>query len=77
MWGFAKAISCWRLVENSFEPSKMFDSLPKDKPVILVCQAGGRSARALSAAMAAGHKDIAHYAPGTGGWRMRGGPVDM
>ena len=58
---------------SSFDPAK----LPKDKPVILVCQAGGRSARALTAAMAAGHKDIAHYAPGTGGWRMRGGPVDM
>lgn len=58
---------------SSFDPL----TLPKDKPVILVCQAGGRSARALSAAMAAGHKDIVHYAPGTGGWRMRGGPVDM
>lgn len=56
---------------SSFDPTK----LPKDKPVILVCQAGGRSARALSAAMAAGHKDIAHYPPGTGGWRMRGGAV--
>lgn len=56
---------------SSFDPSK----LPQDKPVILVCQAGGRSARALSAAMEAGHKDIAHYAPGTGGWRMRGGAV--
>jgi rhodanese-related sulfurtransferase len=56
---------------SSFDPSK----LPQDKPVIFVCQAGGRSARALSAAMEAGHKDIAHYAPGTGGWRMRGGAV--
>lgn len=60
-------------------PLSKFDpmALPRDKPVILVCQAGGRSARALSAAMAAGLKDVAHYAPGTGGWRMRGGPIDM
>lgn len=54
-----------------FDPKK----LPTDKPVILVCQAGGRSARALGAAMAAGHSQIAHYAPGTGGWRMRGGAL--
>lgn len=58
---------------SAFDPA----ALPKDKPVILVCQAGGRSARALSAAMTAGHKDIAHYAPGTGGWRMRGGAIEM
>jgi rhodanese-related sulfurtransferase len=56
---------------SSFDPAK----LPSDKPVILVCQAGGRSARALSAAMQQGHTDIVHYTPGTGGWRMRGGPL--
>lgn len=58
---------------STFDPTK----LPTDKPVILVCQAGGRSARALGAAMAAGHQQIAHYAPGTGGWRMRGGAIAM
>jgi rhodanese-related sulfurtransferase len=58
-------------------PLSSFDvsSLPADKPVVLVCQAGGRSARALQAAHAAGRTDIVHYAPGTGGWKARGGAI--
>jgi rhodanese-related sulfurtransferase len=56
---------------SQFDPSQ----LPKDKPVVLVCQAGGRSARALQQAHAAGRTDIIHYAGGTGGWRAKGGPV--
>jgi rhodanese-related sulfurtransferase len=56
---------------SSFDPAK----LPSDKPVVLVCQAGGRSARALQAAHASGRTDIVHYPPGTGGWIMRGGQV--
>ncbi len=58
---------------SSFDPAK----LPKGKPVVLVCQAGGRSANALQQSIAAGHKEIADYPPGTGGWRARGGPVSM
>jgi rhodanese-related sulfurtransferase len=49
--------------------------LPSGKPIVLVCQAGGRSARALQQALGAGHKDICHYAPGAGGWKSRGGVV--
>jgi rhodanese-related sulfurtransferase len=49
--------------------------LPSGKPIVLVCQAGGRSARALQQALGAGAKEICHYAPGTGGWRSRGGSV--
>ena len=61
------------------QPLSTFDpaSLPTDKPVVLVCQAGGRSARALAAAQAAGRSDVNHYAPGTGGWRARGGAIAM
>ena len=51
--------------------------LPADKPVVLVCQAGARSLKALQRASAEGVKDIRHYAPGTGGWRARGGPLDL
>jgi len=50
--------------------------LPKNVPVILICQAGGRSAKALGQALQAGCADIRHYAPGTGGWRNRGGAVE-
>jgi rhodanese-related sulfurtransferase len=56
---------------SSFDP----DELPAGKPIVLVCQAGARSAKALHQAVAAGVVDIAHYAPGTGGWRARGGAV--
>ncbi len=49
--------------------------LPSGKPIVLVCLAGGRSAKALHQALGAGHTDICHYAPGTGGWRNRGGAV--
>jgi rhodanese-related sulfurtransferase len=51
--------------------------LPRGEPIILVCQAGGRSAKALKAAQDAGFSDIRHYAPGTGGWRSRGGALDV
>lgn len=57
---------------SSFDPAR----LPTDKPVVLVCQAGGRSARALQAAHAAGRADVVHYAPGTGGWIARGGKIE-
>lgn len=51
-------------------------ALPKDRPVILICQAGGRSARALEACKSAGLTDVRHYKPGTGGWLASGGAVE-
>ncbi len=56
---------------SQFDPSQ----LPKGDCVI-ICQAGGRSAKALTKAIEAGRKDVRHYAPGTGGWRARGGAVE-
>jgi rhodanese-related sulfurtransferase len=58
---------------SRFSPS----DLPKGGPVVLICQAGGRSAKALRAALDAGCKEICHYAGGTGGWRNGGGAVEM
>ena len=58
---------------SCFDPSV----LPNDKPVILVCQAGSRSARALQAAHAAGRIDVRHYAPGTSGWKASGGSISI
>jgi rhodanese-related sulfurtransferase len=57
-------------------PLSRFDAaqLPKGN-VVIVCQAGGRSAKALGQALQAGRKDVCHYQPGTGGWRARGGEV--
>ena len=56
---------------SSFDPLK----LPEGKPVVLVCQAGGRSAKALAVAQGAGHTNIVHFPPGTGGWKARGGKI--
>lgn len=44
--------------------------------VVIICQAGGRSAKALTQALQAGRKDVCHYQPGTGGWRAHGGAVE-
>ena len=58
---------------SSFDPTK----LPSDKPVVLVCQAGSRSAKALAQAHQMGRTDVAHYPHGTGGWKARGMHVVM
>jgi rhodanese-related sulfurtransferase len=50
--------------------------LPKGKPVVLICQAGGRSAKALSQARSAGHQDVRHYTGGTAGWHARGEKIE-
>jgi rhodanese-related sulfurtransferase len=52
-------------------------ALPKNRPVVLICQAGGRSAKALRQALDAGCKDIRHYAPGTGWWKNSGGAIEQ
>jgi rhodanese-related sulfurtransferase len=54
---------------SSFDP----EDLPKGKPIVLVCQAGGRSLRALRIALAAGIPEIGHYPGGFAGWRSEGG----
>lgn len=56
---------------SAFDPTK----LPQGKPLIFICQAGGRSAKALAATHNAGRLDAVHYAPGTGGWKQRGGVI--
>ena len=58
---------------SSFDPAK----LPNDKPVVLICQAGGRSRTALGKVRAAGRQDVRHYAGGTNGWRAAGGDVTV
>jgi rhodanese-related sulfurtransferase len=54
---------------STFDPGK----LPQGKPVVLICQAGGRSLKALTQAHAAGRDDVKHYAGGMSQWRSHGG----
>ena len=56
---------------SKFDPSRV----PKGRQVVLICQAGGRSAAALKKMRAAGVEDARHYAAGMSGWRSRKGPV--
>ena len=56
---------------SRFDPAEA----PLDKPVVLICQAGGRSRTALNKARAIGREDVRHYAGGTNGWRAAGGEI--
>jgi rhodanese-related sulfurtransferase len=56
---------------SRFDPQK----LPNGKPIVLICQAGGRSRNALNRAHAAGRGDVKHFAGGMSQWRAHGGAV--
>jgi rhodanese-related sulfurtransferase len=58
---------------SRFDPNELPSA--KDKPVVILCQAGGRSRKALGAAEVAGRGDLKHYPGGMNGWRMNGGDV--
>jgi len=60
-------------------PMSRFDpgELPTGKPVVLICQSGGRSRNALNRARAAGREDVKHYPGGMSQWRMHGGDVEV
>jgi len=51
-------------------PLSSFDAarLPTDKPVVLMCRSGARSAQALAKARSAGRDDVRHYKGGVLGW---------
>ena len=68
-WGIFQAQSIYRFQVSPLGNCRVASRL------CLVCLAGGRSVKALQQAVAAGRKDICHYAPGTGGWRNRGSAV--
>ncbi|KAA5602739.1 rhodanese-like domain-containing protein [Blastochloris sulfoviridis] len=48
---------------------------PSDKPIVLVCRSGRRTARMLAAAQAAGATNINHYGGGMLDWQAAGKPV--
>lgn len=50
-------------------------ALPKDRPVLVYCASGGRSARAMQALNAAGHPEVYNLVGGIGAWRSSGKPV--
>jgi sulfur dioxygenase len=50
--------------------------LAKDRPVVAVCRAGGRSAQATNILLQTGFKDVANLAGGMLRWRAEGHPVE-
>jgi sulfur dioxygenase len=50
--------------------------LAKDRPIVAVCRAGGRSAQATNILQQAGFKDIANLTGGMLRWRAEGHPIE-
>jgi rhodanese-related sulfurtransferase len=52
-----------------------YRELPTDRPLLLICQSGGRSAQATAFLLAAGWSDVSNVAGGTTSWLASGLPV--
>lgn len=52
------------------------DEIPREKPVVLVCARGGRSAMAAEFMVSAGYDELYNLEDGTLGWQMRGLPFE-
>jgi sulfur dioxygenase len=50
--------------------------LAKDRPIVAVCRAGGRSAQATNILLQAGFKDVANLVGGMLRWRAEGHPIE-
>lgn len=53
------------------------DVFRADSPVYVVCQAGGRSARAIEALEEAGFGGLVNVVGGTGAWKARNFPLEV
>ena len=58
---------------SSFDPSR----LPRDRRIVLCCQSGARSSRALAQLEAAGLNDIAQLDGGLGAWKAAHLPTSI
>ncbi len=52
-----------------------YRELPVDRPLLMICAAGGRSAQATAFLLANGWDDVANVAGGTGSWLAAGLPT--
>ena len=62
------------ILESDFEAK--LGKLDKNKPVLVHCQAGGRSTRSLPVFEKLGFTQVFHLDGGYGGWVEAGKPVD-
>jgi rhodanese-related sulfurtransferase len=52
-----------------------YQELPMDRPLLMICAAGGRSGQATAFLLANGWEDVANIAGGTGSWVAAGLPT--
>jgi rhodanese-related sulfurtransferase len=64
-----------KLIPLGVLPTRIAE-LSKDKPVVAVCRAGGRSAQALNVLSQAGFKNVANLPGGMLRWRAEGFRVE-
>jgi hydroxyacylglutathione hydrolase len=65
-----------RLVPLARLPAEL-DQLPRDRELVVICEAGVRSATAASILRAAGFPRVAHVPDGTAGYRKTGRPLEF
>ena len=53
------------------------DEIPRDRPILTICQSGMRSLRSAQFLRQQGIQDVATVAGGTSEWRRSGRPVDV
>ncbi len=58
------------------ELESRFSELPKDRPLLMICRSGARSARAGEYLLAQGYSDVTNLAGGTLAWAEAGLPVE-
>jgi len=63
-------------IEISADLATKMASFDKEQPVIVYCQAGGRSAKAAEQLKTAGFKTIYNYGGGMADWRSKGNKVE-
>jgi rhodanese-related sulfurtransferase len=51
------------------------EEIPKDRPLLVICQAGGRSAAVAGFLLRSGWSDVTNVAGGTTAWQAAGLPV--
>jgi rhodanese-related sulfurtransferase len=52
------------------------DTIPRDKPIVLQCQGGARSAIAASLLQKLGVDDVSDLLGGFAAWQLAGNPVE-
>ena len=59
------------------ELESRFGELPKDRPLVMICRSGARSARAGEYLRAQGYGDVVNLAGGTMAWADAGLPTEQ